>query len=47
MVLGGGGEGGWGIEKNLLAQLFDILLQFYMALTSAEIFAHPKKTPVM
>ena len=43
----GGGEGGWGIEKNLLAQLFDILLQFYMALTSAEIFAHPKKTPVM
>ena len=44
---GGGGEGGWGIEKNLLAQLFDILLQFYMALTSAEIFAHPKKTPVM
>ena len=41
------GGGGWGIEKNLLAQLFDILLQFYMALTSAEIFAHPKKTPVM
>ena len=42
----GGGGGCW-IEKNLLAQLFDILLQFYMALTSAEIFAHPKKTPVM
>ena len=39
------GEGGE--KKNLLVQLFDILLQFYMAFTSAEIFAHPKKTPVM
>ena len=45
-----GGGGGWRGEKKKrkkwLAQLFAILLQFYMAFTSAEIFAYLKKTPV-
>ena len=45
---GGGGGGGGGAAKKHKNDSPNsaILLQFYMAFTSAEIFAHPKKTPV-
>ena len=44
----GGGGGGGGREKKQKNDSPNsaILLQFYMAFTSAEIFAHPKKTSV-